>query len=66
MAYYEEEGGALADEILKAAENSFRSGEIDYFQYIQSLENSYEIRISYLDQLELYNETVLNINYITY
>ena len=66
MAYYEEEGGALADAILKAAENSFRSGEIDFFQYIQSLENSYDIRISYLDQLELYNETVLNINYITY
>jgi cobalt-zinc-cadmium resistance protein CzcA len=66
MAYYEEEGGALADEILKAAESSFRSGEIDFFQYIQSLENSYEIRISYLDQLETYNETVLNINYITY
>ena len=66
MAYYEEEGGALADAILKAAESSFRSGEIDFFQYIQSLENSYDIRISYLDQLEMYNETVLNINYITY
>lgn len=66
MAYYEQEGSELADAILRAAENSLRSGEIDFFQYIQSLENSYEIRISYLDQLELYNATVLNINYITY
>ncbi len=66
MSYYEQEGSELAAAILKAAEGSFRNGEIDFFQYIQSLENSYEIRISYLDQLERYNETVLNINYITY
>jgi cobalt-zinc-cadmium resistance protein CzcA len=66
MNYYEHEGSELAAAILKAAEGSFRNGEIDFFQYIQSLENSYEIKVSYLDQLERYNATVLNLNYITY
>ncbi|MDG1571264.1 CusA/CzcA family heavy metal efflux RND transporter [Robiginitalea sp. M366] len=66
MSYYETEGKALSEAILKAAEQGFRNGEIDFFQYIQSLENSYEIRLSYLDQLERYNETVLNINYLSF
>jgi cobalt-zinc-cadmium resistance protein CzcA len=64
LAYYEEEGNHLADAILKAAELGFGSGEIDFFQYIQSLENSYDIRLSYLNQLEQYNQTALNINFI--
>ena len=64
LAYYESEGNTLAAAILKAAELSFSSGEIDFFQYIQSLENSYDIRLSYLNQLEQYNQTALNINFI--
>jgi cobalt-zinc-cadmium resistance protein CzcA len=64
LAYYEEEGNNLADAILKAAELGFRGGEIDFFQYIQSLENSYDIRLAYLNQLEQYNQTALNINFI--
>lgn len=66
LAYYENEGLALSDAILKAAELSFRAGDIDFFQYIQSLDNGYEIRVSYLDQLELYNQTALKINYISF
>ncbi|WP_088340210.1 CusA/CzcA family heavy metal efflux RND transporter [Robiginitalea sediminis] len=66
LAYYENEGNALAEAILRAAEMSFQNGEIDYFQYIQSLENGYEIRLAYLDQLHAYNQSVLNINFITY
>lgn len=66
LTYFESEGLALSDALLKAAELSFRAGEIDFFQYIQSLDNGYEIRISYLDQLELYNQTALNINYISF
>jgi hypothetical protein len=42
-----------------------KNGEIDFFQYIQSLENAYEIKLSYLDNLNLYNQTVININYLT-
>lgn len=65
IAYYEREGTDLADEILKAANLGFKNGEIDFFQYIQSLENAYEIKIGYLENLDLYNQTVIAINYIT-
>ena len=65
LAYYEGQGKALSDEILKTASSSFRNGEIDFFQYIQSIENSYEIILNYLDSLNEYNQTIIEINYLT-
>lgn len=65
LAYYEEEGTLLSEEILKTANGSFKNGEIDFYQYILSLENAYQIRLEYLDNLNLYNQTVVKINYIT-
>jgi len=65
LSYYEEEGGQLSEQILKAASGNFSNGEIDFFQYIQSLENAYEIQLNYLDVLNQYNQTVIAINYLT-
>ncbi len=65
LAYYENEGKSLSDEILKTANSGFKNGEIDFFQYIQSLESAYELKLEYLDTLKKYNETVISINYIT-
>lgn len=65
LDYYENEGALLSEEILKTARSSFRNGEIDFYQYIQSLESAYEITLDYLDKLQLYNQTVIAINYLT-
>lgn len=65
LSYYEDEGGLLSEQILKAASGNFSNGEIDFFQYIQSLENAYEIQLNYLDVLNQYNQTVIAINYLT-
>ncbi len=65
LLYYEEEGATLSDEIIKTANGSFRNGEIDFYQYIQSLESAYEIKLEYLDKLKEYNNIVININYLT-
>ncbi|NDV14409.1 CusA/CzcA family heavy metal efflux RND transporter [Muricauda sp. TY007] len=65
LSYYEDEGGLLSDQILKAASGNFQNGEIDFFQYIQSLENAYDIQLNYLDVLNQYNQTVIAINYLT-
>ena len=66
LKYYEDEGTDLSDEILKTATLSFKNGEINYFQYILSLENAYEIKLDYLKNLNEYNQTVIAINYLTY
>ncbi|MEP5131392.1 TolC family protein, partial [Nonlabens ulvanivorans] len=65
LSYYEQEGTALSDEILKTAQGSFKNGEIDFYQFIQSLEGAYEIKLDYLEQLNQYNNVVIEINYLT-
>lgn len=65
LQYYETEGKMLSEEILKTANGSFKNGEIDFFQYIQSLENVYEIELQYLNSLNQYNQTVIAISFLT-
>lgn len=64
LSYYETDGQSLSEEILKTASLSYQNGEIDFFQYIQSIENSYEIRLSYLNSLNAYNQTIIALNYL--
>lgn len=60
--YYQNEGENLSNTILKTANQTFREGEIDFFQYIQSVENSFDIKLSYLENLSKYNQIVIQIN----
>jgi hypothetical protein len=39
-------GKKLSDEIIKVANSSYKQGEIDFFQYIQSLENAHPFKLS--------------------
>jgi heavy metal efflux system protein len=65
LTYYEVEGQNLSDEILKTATVSYQNGEIDFFQYIQSLENAYSITLLYLENLNNHNQTVIALNHLT-
>jgi len=64
LSYYENEGNELSEEILKTANLSYQNGEIDFLQYIQSLESANEILLSYLKNLNSFNQTVIAINYL--
>ncbi|WP_027127430.1 CusA/CzcA family heavy metal efflux RND transporter [Gelidibacter mesophilus] len=64
ITYYETQGKHLSEEIIKTAERTLKEGEIDFFQYIQSIETSKEIEINYLDNLNAYNQTIIVINYL--
>ena len=65
LDYYEQEGAALSEELLKTANGSFINGEIDFYQFILSLESAYDIKLNYLNKLNQYNNTVIEINYLT-
>ncbi|MEH6534893.1 MAG: CusA/CzcA family heavy metal efflux RND transporter [Psychroserpens sp.] len=65
IRYYKTQGKMLSEEIIKTANRTFKEGEIDFFQYIQSLETAKEIQLNYLEQLNQYNQTVITINYLT-
>jgi len=62
--YYITQGKNLSEEIIKTAERTFKEGEIDFFQYIQSMETAKDIELTYLDDLNKYNQTVIAINYL--
>ncbi|MEE9348851.1 MAG: CusA/CzcA family heavy metal efflux RND transporter [Flavobacteriaceae bacterium] len=65
LNYYNIEGKQLADAILKIASSSFKNGEIDFFKYIQSLETTYDIKLAYLEDLNKYNQTIIQLNNLT-
>ncbi|MRX62874.1 CusA/CzcA family heavy metal efflux RND transporter [Maribacter luteus] len=62
--YYENTGGKLAKELTTNASKSFKNGEIDFLQYVQLLESAKNIQITYLQNLNQYNATVLELNYL--
>ncbi len=64
--YYNQQGKKLGEEILKVANMSYKQGEIDFFQYIQSLENATIIEVEYLDNVLLFNKTHLDYQYLNF
>ena len=64
LQYFSKDGQHLVSEILKTANLSYKNGEIDFYQYIQSIESANQLTVNYLNQLNLYNQIVLDINYL--
>ena len=62
--YYKTTGKLLSEQIIKSATKSFENGEIDFFQYFQLLHNSISIEMNYLESLNKYNQTVLELDYL--
>jgi len=66
ITYYNEYGKSLSEEIIKVADMSYKHGEIDFFQYILSLENATTIQVDYLNNVLQYNKTQLDIQYLNF
>ncbi|MFD2551248.1 CusA/CzcA family heavy metal efflux RND transporter [Bizionia sediminis] len=65
ITYYETQGKQLQEAIIKTANRSFQEGEIDFFQYIQSVETAKDMEMDYLTQLNNYNQTIITLNNLT-
>ncbi len=61
---YDQTGKQLSISLTNAANRSFESGEIQFYQYLQTMEKAVQIQVNYLQNLRLYNETVLSLNYL--
>ncbi len=66
IKYYTENGQKLSKEIIKTADMSYKNGEIDFFQYIQSMENAISIESDYLDNVLSYNKSYLKLHYFNF
>ncbi len=62
---YNNTGKELSQEIIRSAQKSYEVGEIDFFQFVLSIENGLSLIIDYLDNVAKYNQVALEINYLT-
>ncbi|MBM6991831.1 MAG: CusA/CzcA family heavy metal efflux RND transporter [Prevotella sp.] len=63
--FYNTTGRQLSDEIIRSATKSYQAGAIDFYQFAQSLENSIKLQLDYYQAISAYNQTALEINYLT-
>ncbi|MCB9256725.1 MAG: CusA/CzcA family heavy metal efflux RND transporter [Chitinophagales bacterium] len=54
----------LAKLMVQSSSKAYQSGEIDFMQFIQFLDQAKSMELEYLDNLLQYNLTVLEINYL--
>ncbi|MEO6135293.1 MAG: TolC family protein, partial [Ginsengibacter sp.] len=64
LDYYEKTALPQADFIINNAEKGFKSGEIPYVQYQQSLATALKIKTDYIDNVYLFNQVTLDIETI--
>ncbi|MBI3133622.1 MAG: CusA/CzcA family heavy metal efflux RND transporter [Bacteroidetes bacterium] len=64
LDYYENQGLKLAELLNHTAQENYARGEIEYFEFIDGLERSNQIRQNYLLTLNTANQIILRINYL--
>ena len=65
LAYYEKQAIPEADLIIEQSTLSYKAGQMDYLEYIQSLSRGLSIKQNYLDALNNYNQIIISIDLIT-
>ena len=65
LQFYETVGLEQANEIIKAANQSYRAGEISYADFSLYLTQAIDIQKNYLDKLNEYNHSVIQLYYFT-
>jgi cobalt-zinc-cadmium resistance protein CzcA len=63
LQFYETAALQQAEEIIQAAQQSYSSGEISYADFTLYLAQAIEIKKNYLDNLNSYNQAIIQYNY---
>jgi heavy metal efflux system protein len=64
LSYYEDSALKNATLILMQSRRSYKAGEISYTEYLQSIRNANAIKSNYLQSLNMYNQSVIRIEYL--
>jgi len=62
--YYEKQATPEADIIIHQSELSYKAGAMDYLDYVMSLNRALDIKQNYLEALNSYNQTIINIEFL--
>lgn len=63
LSFYESSGLKQSESIIKASSLAYRAGEISYAEFSQFLAQAIEIQKNYLDNLNAYNQSVIQYYY---
>ena len=64
LDYYNEKAIPQANLIIDNAQKSFESGNIDYVEYFQNLNQALNLKFNYLNTLNGYNQAVINLEFL--
>ena len=64
LDYYQSSALKNAELILTQSRLAFTAGQIGYIEYLQSLKNAIAIKSNYLQSLNLYNQSVVKIEFL--
>jgi len=62
--YYEKNALPNADLIIKQADKGFKSGDIDYVEFLQALKSALSIKSNYLQSLNQYNQSIITLEFL--
>ncbi len=65
VVYYEKQAVPEAELIIDQATRSYKAGAMDYLDYILNLNRALGIKQNYLDALNGYNQTIINLESVT-
>jgi cobalt-zinc-cadmium resistance protein CzcA len=65
VEYYEKQAVPEAELIIEQASLSYKSGVLDYLNYVLTLDRALAIKQNYLDALNNCNQTIITIEFIT-
>ncbi len=65
LSNYKESGKLLYDEILRTSLKSYKAGEIDFYEFVNSFEAAVQIQLEYFQNLFNYNRYTSEINYFS-
>ncbi|HYX09276.1 MAG TPA: TolC family protein, partial [Bacteroidales bacterium] len=65
ISYYEQDALVQADLLIKTATTQFEKESIEYFEYIQSIATAIQIKLDYLNVLNNYNQTAVQLEFYT-
>ena len=65
LTYYREQGLDQANSIRRTSNLQMDAGEIDFFQYLQSMQRYTQTRLKYLETLRDYNAAIIELDYLS-
>ena len=64
IQYYEKTGLNQSNDLISASKRMFDAGQTNYITYMRTLTDAYNIRIKYLDAINLYNQAILGLEFL--